>query len=396
MVRFNLDDINEDMVLGESIFLPTGELLLGAGYQLKRRYIERLRTMGYHAIMVQVEGTEEVLPESVVSEAAQREMLTAVSSSTEELQHTFDRLRHKGVVSVKDIMRDNRKYLAKFIMNAGMGAALEQFIDEILSQESIVLNLSRIQAAGEALFTHTMNVTITALCIGRKFHLSYEELKQLAIGAINYDLGLVTIPKEILEKEGTLSEDEKKLLQQHTLNGYLMLSEIATIPSTSAAAALQHHEHQNGSGYPGGLQGDNVPPLKDFSRKNKIHRFAEIIAVADKYDMMTSGRRHYSSALDTREAIKKLIALAGPVLNTEIVKVLTTIVPLFPVGARVKIAEAPSTQLIGYRGVVARDNPKDLENPQIIIYETRNHMRTPKPILIDMSRHPGFKLELLT
>jgi hypothetical protein len=67
---------------------------------------------------------------------------------------------------------------------------------------------------------------------------------------------------------------------------------------------------------------------------------------------------------------------------------------LYPVGARIKIINAPTPQLIGYYGVVARDNPENLENPQIIIYETKNRQKI-KPILIDMAKHKGFTLELV-
>ena len=86
--------------------------------------------------------------------------------------------------------------------------------------------------------------------------------------------------------------------------------------------------------------------------------------------------------------------MGGNLLNADIIKTLTTIVPLYPVGARIKIVNAPTPQLIGYYGVVARDNPENLENPQIIIYETKNRQKI-KPILIDMAKHKGFTLELV-
>jgi len=396
MVRFNIDDVTEDMVLGESIVLPSGELLLGAGYNLKSGYLKRLREFGFTSIMVQVEGTEDVVPETTVSEQAQREMSQNFSSSAEQAVATFESLRKKGVTSVKEIIKDKKKHLGKFIMNAGIANALEKFIEEIMTQNSVVLNLSKLSEKQASLFTHTMNVTVTALCIGRKYRFSYEEMRQLAIGALNYDIGLVTVPQEILKKSSPLEKEEKMMLQQHTINGYLMLSEIPTIPSTSAAAALQHHEHQNGSGYPRGLEGENRPPVKDFSRKSKIHRYAEIIAVADKFDMMTTGRKHYSKPMQTKDAIKRLIQMGGTILNSEIVKEIVKIIPVFPVGARIKITDAPTNQLIGYRGVIARDNVNDLEKPQIIIYETKKGNRTPKPVLIDLSKHSGFKLELIT
>ena len=396
MVRYQLDDVQEDMVLGESIFLPSGELLLAAGYRIKERYRERLKTLGYRNILIEVEGTESVQPETTVSETSQREMCTTLDTTSKELAGAIQQFRQRSTNKVKDIIRENKQYLNKFIMNSGMAKALEQFIDEIMSQSSIVLNLSALQQTQPGLISHALNVTITSLCIGKKYKFSYEEMKQLGIGALNYDLGLIALPKEILEKKRSeLDEAEEKNYRQHTVFGFLMLSQNHMIPSTSAAVALQHHERENGSGFPQGIRGDNRPPLKDFSRQNMIHRFAEIVAVADMYDAYVSGRPQESiEAQDIKTAIKNLIAMSGNELNSDIVKTLTTIVPLFPVGARIKIAKAPSPQLEGYYGVVAKDNPDNLENPQIIILETKNRQKI-KPIIIDLAKYKGFILELV-
>lgn len=396
MVRYTIEDIKDDMLLGESVYLPTGELLLAAGYRIKERYRERLIDMGYRSLLIQVDGTESVMPETTVTETAQREMNNEMDSSSKGLTHAIHDFRFQSAQKVKDLIKKNKNHLNKYIMTTGLAKALEKFVDEIMSQSSIVLNLSAMQQTQPSLFTHTLNVTISALCIGKKYKLSYEELKQLGIGALNYDLGLIALPKELLEKPPTeYSEEDIKLYQQHTIFGYLMLSQNHLIPSTSAAVALQHHEYQDGSGFPRSIKGENRPPLKDFSRQGMIHRFAEIVAVADVYDACLHGRLQMNySPMPVAEALKVLIQAGGEQLNSDIIKTLITIVPIYPVGTRIRIANAPTQQLIGHYGVIAKDNPKDLEHPQIIIYETRNHQKI-KPILIDLQKHSGFALDLV-
>jgi HD-GYP domain-containing protein (c-di-GMP phosphodiesterase class II) len=282
-------------------------------------------------------------------------------------------------------------------MTLGTGKALEQFIDEIMNQSSILLNLSALKQTQPNLYSHALNVTITALSIGKKYKFSYEEMKQLGIGALNYDLGLVALPKELLGRAmSSFTNDEMKLYRQHTIFGFLMLSQNHGIPSTSAAVALQHHEREDGSGFPQGLRGDNRPPLKDFSRQNMIHRFAEIVAVADIYDSFTTGRTLEGTVpRDVRNAIKELIKMSGSTLNSEIIKTLVSMIPLYPVGARIRIVNAPTPQLVGYYGVVAKDNTEDLESPQIILIETKNRQKI-KPVLIDMTKYKGFSLELIS
>jgi HD-GYP domain-containing protein (c-di-GMP phosphodiesterase class II) len=394
MVRYSIDVTTEEMVLGESLFLPSGELLLAAGYRLKDRYRKRLKELGFNSVLINVKGTESVIPETIISTHLQREMAVSLNSAAQNLKEAIP-IKQQGIRSVQKVIKENKHYLNKYIVNSGIVRVVEHFVEEILSQPAIVLNISEMKKSPGDLFTHAINVTITSLCLGRKFRFSYEEMKQLGIGAINYDLGLVAVDPSILEKEGDFSEDESGLYEQHTVFGYLMLSQNPAIPPTSSAVALQHHEHQDGTGFPRGIKGENRPPLKDFSRKNVIHRFAEIVAVADVYDMLISGRLHCFEKHRVQEALKSVIQMGGKRLNSEIVKALTTIVPVYPVGARIRVLNAPVPQLVGYIGVVARDNSVNLDQPQIILYETKNHQGI-KPFLIDLAQHKGFTFELIT
>jgi HD-GYP domain-containing protein (c-di-GMP phosphodiesterase class II) len=393
MVRYNLDDINDEMVLGESLFLPSGELLLAAGYRLQERYRRRLKELGFASVLVEVEGTESVIPETIISTHIQREMALSLNKSTRDIAESLP-IHEQGARSIQKMLRENKHHLNKFVMSSGIAHALEKFIDDILNQPSVVLNMTELSKARDDLFTHAINVTIIALSMGKKFHFSYDEMKQLGIGAINYDLGMVAVPREILEKTDALTDEETLMLRQHTVFGYLMLSQNPSIPPTSAAVALQHHERQDGSGYPRGIKGENRPPLKDFSRKKVIHRFAEIVAVADLYEMLTLGRHHYSDPHTAQEAIKKVIEMGGAKLNSEVVKTLVSIIPLFPAGARVRIVNAPVPQLVGYIGVVAKNDPELLDQPSLVLYETKNHQRI-TPILVDTAKHTGIRFELI-
>ena len=397
MVRYHINDVDEEMVLGESIILPSGKLLLAAGQRLQQQYCHKLKELGFSNVLIEVQGTEGVVPETTVSELALRTMNNALESTSGELAGAFHEFRDQGVSKVKQFIRENRQHLGKFIMNTGLARALEQFIEEIANQPTVVLNLSAMQQSNPGLVNHAMNVAITALCVGKKFKFSADEMKQLGIGALNYDLGLIALPREILDKpRESFTEEDIKTYRQHPVYGYIMLSQNPGIPPTASACALQHHEREDGSGFPRGIRAENRPPLKDFLRKGEIHRFAEIVAIADTYDMFLSGRAYEGVEKQSApETIKTLISMSGTLLNSEIIKELLAIVPLYPVGARIRILDAPTPQLVGYFGVIAKDNPANLERPQIILYETRNKQKV-KPILVDTLKHDGFVLELVT
>jgi len=393
MVRYPIDNVTDDMVLAESIFLPTGELLLAAGFHLSERFRTRLKQLGIMEVGILVEGTEEVIPERIISEHVQREMAIALNKGAQNLHHVFE-VRTEGVQNFRKMVRENRHHLNAYLNSTGLARALEKLLDEILNSPSVLVNVAAMRRAGGELFSHAIHVATISLCIGRKYHFSYDEMKQLAMGAINFDLGLTAIPRELIEKNGAYTPEELALYQQHTVYGYLMLSQNPSIAPTSAAIALQHHECQDGSGFPRGMKGENRPPLKDFSRKKVIHRFAEIVAVADTYDMMVTGR--LGNKLSTQEAMKKIIEMGGVKLNSDIVKTFAAIVPVYPVGTMIRITEAPSPLLVGYYGVVAKDNPDNIEKPLLLLYETRNRQKVKPPIVVDLAKHSGFGIEVIT
>lgn len=99
---------------------------------------------------------------------------------------------------------------------------------------------------------------------------------------ILHDAGKIRVPKEIINKKGKLTEDEYEQIKLHTVAGYQILREIVAIPKL-AEGAKWHHERYDGTGYPNGLAGEDIPLI------------ARIIAVADAYDAMTSNRSHHQA-----------------------------------------------------------------------------------------------------
>jgi HD-GYP domain-containing protein (c-di-GMP phosphodiesterase class II) len=394
MVRYNLDDVNEDMVLGESLFHPSGELLLAAGYRIKDEYKKLLKKRGYASVLVDVEGTESVVPETVISEHLRQSMALSLSKMETVFLDAFS-IDAEGSHAVEEFIKKNKHHLNKYLATLRIGPTIEKMIQEILNQPITIYNMSELLQAESGLFYHAVNVAVISLCLGKKFHFSLEEMRQLGIGAMNYDLGMVAVPRKILNKKDELTNTELMALRQHTVYGYLLLSQNPLIPATSAAVALQHHELQDGSGYPRCIKGANRPPTKDFSLKNTIHRFAEIVTVAETYENLIAGRHHDSRVMSAPEAIKNIIELGGTKLNSIIVKALVSIVPLYPTGARIRVINAPASHLIGYAGVIAKNDPAHFNLPLIMLYETKNHRRV-KPILVETAKMPGFHFELVS
>jgi HD-GYP domain-containing protein (c-di-GMP phosphodiesterase class II) len=393
MVRYGIDDVTEGMVLGESIFTSDGKLLIAGGFEIKQVHIDSLRQKGIKSVMINVEGTEDVVPESIISQHVKAELAVTIERSKKDITSLFEQRRATSE-RIGDIITKEKKVLNSLISSSNMFAVIKKVIDDILTEPWTMLNISKMREKEEGLFDYVVSVTVISLCIGHKYRFSPDEMRQLGIGALNYDIGMIAIPRHILAGETPLTDSERKMFQQHSIYGHLMLSDNLSIPPTSSIVALAHHENQDGTGYPRGLKGDNKPPIKNIVREGGIHRFAEIVAVADAYDMFVHGRKHFSPKLGPAEAIKSMLALRGTRLNSDIVKTLIAMAPAYPVGTRIRITNGPIPDLIGCTGVVAKADPEHLYDPQVLVYESKAHTRI-KPIVLDLTKHKGFTIELV-
>jgi HD-GYP domain-containing protein (c-di-GMP phosphodiesterase class II) len=139
---------------------------------------------------------------------------------------------------------------------------------------------------------HQHNVAQVARTIGQVMGLESEVIDGLRIGATLHDFGIIRIPGEILCKPGKLTPAEYETMKQHPVHGYQILKSIE-FPWPVGRMILQHHERMDGSGYPGGMSGDD------------IILEARIIAVADIMDSMASDRP-WRRALPLETALKEI------------------------------------------------------------------------------------------
>lgn len=138
--------------------------------------------------------------------------------------------------------------------------------------------LHTMKSLDDAVYVHSLNVALIARGIGKWMSADAETLNILTLAGYFHDIGKLSIPPEILNKTGKLTDEEFAIMKQHPLDGKKILSKVPHIDSRILTAALQHHERYDGSGYPRGLSGDEIDPV------------ASVIAVADVYDAMTTAR----------------------------------------------------------------------------------------------------------
>ena len=154
---------------------------------------------------------------------------------------------------------------------------------------------------------HTQRVVKTTLALAKAMGLGESELVHIRRGALLHDIGKMSIPDSILLKPGSLTPEEKAIMQQHPQNAYQMLSHIAYL-KPALDIPYCHHERWDGSGYPRGLKGEAIPLS------------ARIFTVVDVYDALTSDRP-YRKHLTDGEAIQYIRTQAGQQFDPDVVQV---------------------------------------------------------------------------
>ena len=135
-----------------------------------------------------------------------------------------------------------------------------------------------------------------------------ETIREIEYAGLMHDIGKITVNSNILDKPAKLTDSEYQEIKRHTESGYQILRSVDSYTSL-AEIALSHHERWDGSGYPRGLTGEEIPLI------------ARIIAVADSYEAMTANRP-YKEAMSKEQAVEELVRNSGTQFDPEIVKVM--------------------------------------------------------------------------
>ncbi|MDA8239332.1 MAG: HD-GYP domain-containing protein [Nitrospiraceae bacterium] len=155
---------------------------------------------------------------------------------------------------------------------------------------------------------HSLRVSRFAVILGYRFGMRGRDLVDLYCGALLHDIGKIGVPDAVLLKQGPLSPEEGEVMHKHPVTGYRIIGHIGYLKN-AAEIIHAHHEHFDGSGYPLGLRGDDIPPG------------ARVFSVADALDALTVARP-YRKALRFEDAVAEIEKESGRIFDPAVVSVL--------------------------------------------------------------------------
>jgi HD-GYP domain-containing protein (c-di-GMP phosphodiesterase class II) len=375
------------MVLGRSIYGSRGRLLLNAGKALDTGFIKRIRDLGFSGAYIDAPGFESVMPQEIVDPALRTETHSLLSDCFEALTNLSSFIRELDLSNIDTL--SNHPEFKRALPLGKIQSQVNQIIEELSDQYTAELPCLLLKAQGQYQVEHATDTMILSLLLGIRSHYIYRELKQLGLAALLHDVGKSLLIKGEEKNIGP----EHPRYREHPALGAAIVLENGTNHYVESASIRQHHERQDGRGFPDGLIGYNKSPENSRAyQSGTIYRHAEIVAVADAYDVMTSGA--FGPRLSPEEAITNLLKRSFFEFNSHIVTILAQVVQIFPVGSQVRIVMCSDERLQDCRGIVKTANSDHPHRAEIIL--TNDNLGYPtKPITVSLQDDEFAQLELL-
>jgi putative nucleotidyltransferase with HDIG domain len=227
-------------------------------------------------------------------------------------------------------------------------------MDSITRSPEANLLLMQMRRFQSDLFTHAVNVCVLSLVVATLEELA-DDLSALGMAALLHDVGEMRLPRTLIRKRNGFTEAEQRLIEQHPMLGAALLSQCEDVPALVRHIVIEHHERIDGSGYPVG------------SRGAEVSRYSQIVAIADTYDDMLSGRNQI--AHQPTEVLRQLYLQANAgALDLDLVEKVIRGLGVYPIGSLVELSS-------GERAIVLVADRSDTIKPIVRIIVSRTGMK---------------------
>lgn len=379
-VNLSVTGLKPGMRLAEDIYNRRGDILLVAGSILNQEYINKISNLGLETVSISTDNEIETRAEKDIG--LNRNDLDSNGVCPETCQEALDLAKdifsfveRKGALSDEYAVQ-TRKIVEKIIKEISENRIIVESLDEtkpvnilvnqLLNNKGIFSNLEEIKNYDQYTFEHSVDVCIMSLIIGLALKCTQKELIELGLGALLHDIGKIKVPREIINKPGKLTVEERQEIEKHPFYAFQILSKNKQISPLAVNIAYQHHEKINGEGYPQGLSG------------KYINKFAKIVAIIDVYDALISNRC-YRPAFFSYQAAEIIYACTGTHFDPLIVKAFLDNIIIYPVESLVELND-------GRRGVVTKLNKLLPTRPEILLcYDKEGRILSPQ-IKIDLMK----------
>lgn len=317
-----VDELRVGMVLAQDVVSDAFVSIVNEGAIVTQDIIQRLISLHVDFVYVQ------------------SEMITEDAKALSDAKPVFDRLDEvealnynytKTVDKIKNIFNDLKFGVAD--IKEELDETLEPLLKGILTNNNILANLRSMKYDDDYTLKHSLNVGLLSSMIGKWMGLTKVQIADLSLAGTLHDVGKSKVPRYILNKPGELSSQEFGIAKLHATYGYDVLIESHGVSEEIALGVLYHHERFNGTGYPEGLRGKNIP------------LYSRIIAVADVFDALVSDKV-YQGKVSPFVAADIIKSMSFEELDPEVCNLFLKKISEFYVGNKVLLSTGEEGEII--------------------------------------------------
>ena len=338
--KYPVDEIPADSFFSKTAYLDTNFVLAAPEMPFESSIIDTLKAWGFSHVL----STGEILEDYIPDTAAESKIVT--SSDDEYNIQRAEKFYNEFQQYAEDLF-----FRAAIVNDLNYESVAEKIIsvcNTVKEDRRFLLRLNKnttFQHHKEFLGSHAVNSTIISLIIGQQLKLPNHKLIELGVSALLHEIGMIKLPPRFYLADKPLEKEELKAIQAHPILGFNILR-ARSFPTNINLAALEHHERENGEGYPQHLKGE------------KISFYAKIVAIACSYEALSS-HRPYKEAKNGYAGMLELLKNEGKRYDDTIVRALVFALSLYPIGLHVLLSS-------GRHGLVVDVNP---ETPQFPIVQ---------------------------
>ena len=337
MKKILVKDLKEGSVFSAPVYIEGNSLLVPAGVAVRKKDIARLNSWGIEAVETDGEPVAAGKTQSG-SKSAEQDQKSAKKSS--------------NIISLTDVQENKGAYrsylelierLDEICNNIAAGVSMEaRSIDNITGRllqavreqrNSFIGYILGGEIKGHGMAKNLVNTAILSALIAMELKMPNHKILQVVTGALLHDVGMLRMPKEIVEKKGGLSEAELQRIQAHTLYTYKIVNKELLYPEEVGIIVLQHHERWDGEGYPRRISG------------TAIDLGARIVSVADAFEAMVS-LKPYRNPMMGYQAMKNLLSDNLRRFDPDVIKAFIQTMGIYPIGSIILLNNGAMARVI--------------------------------------------------
>ncbi|QEY33690.1 HD-GYP domain-containing protein [Caproiciproducens galactitolivorans] len=308
-----INKLKPGMILDRDIYLynnvTSKVMMLRSGQVLSEAYIERLHEFDILGAYIRTNEERTRIPSLKLRYPIKKELRQEALLSLKQVYKMFNQGAQRiNVRSINQTMNISKK-----------------LVNSLKCNVEAKISIANLKLYDDYTYNHSLGVSILSIAIGLELGLKTQELYDLGLCALLHDIGKMAVPISIISKPAKLTEEEFNIVKQHPSNGALFFLKHHLANKSICEGILTHHEKYDGTGYPRGLSGEDIP------------LFGRIISVADVYDALTSVRPYRKPSTPT-EAIEYIMGSSGIAFDLKIVKAFLNKVAPYPIGSCVKLS----------------------------------------------------------